>query len=168
MMPNHAGDLYRQTAAQARIHPVKLIHLMYKRVLQHLDEAAEGIAAHNSRQRGEHLGKAIALISELNASIAPADDSDAAEFLRGLYTSILLELPKVAVNNNIDTLRRAQDYIQRLSKIWEETAMREHNLVMTESKFTATNAAHKGHAADDERDMHDAPSVAVQGVSVSI
>jgi len=120
-----ARNAYRQSESQSKIHPVKLIHLMYERTLVHLDMAIIGIEHKNPQLRGENLGKAIAIITELNASVKEDDDSEVALFLRGLYNAILVELPKAAVNNDAQILRQTISYIRRLKEIWEETAMAE-------------------------------------------
>ena len=119
---------YQQTEAKAKIHPVKLIHLMYERVLTHLKLAEEGLLKSDIQARGENLSKAIAIVSELNASIKDNDNSGAAGFLRGLYSAILVELPKVAVSNDVSVIRQSCRYIERLKEIWEETAMAEADL----------------------------------------
>ncbi len=128
MVSHTVRDAYRQSEAQSRIHPVKLIHLLYTRVLTHLELAEEGIKENDPKKRGENLGKAIAIIAELNVSVRPDDESEAAHFLRGLYESILLELPKVSVNNDVTVLQRAHGYLKRLKEIWEEVALPESGL----------------------------------------
>ncbi len=130
MTSMQARNAYRQTEQLASIHPVKLIYLMYERVLSHLDLALEAMEEDNPVKRGENIGRAIALITELNASIKKDDDSEAAAFLRGLYAAILVELPKVALNNDQEIVRRARRYMGRLKTLWEETAMREHGLAV--------------------------------------
>lgn len=128
MTSTQARNAYRQSEQMIDIHPVKLIHMMYERVLVHLDEAMVGVKEKNPLKRGENLGRAIAIVSELNASIRQDDKSESAQFLRGLYSAILVELPKVAVTNDIAILCQSRSYMQRLLEIWEETAMREHGL----------------------------------------
>lgn len=118
-------DAYRTTEKQAEISPVKLIHMLYERVLVHLELAEEGIREQTPRKRGENLGKAIAIITELQASIKSEDHSEAAQFLRGLYGAILMELPRVSVSQDVKVLRQARTYLEKLKGIWEETAMRE-------------------------------------------
>lgn len=121
----HARNAYRQSEAQSKIHPVKLIHLMYERTLVHLDMALIGIENNNPQLRGENLGKAIAIIAELNASVKEDDNSEAATFLRGLYNAILVELPGAAVKNDKQVVCQTISYMRRLKEIWEETAMAE-------------------------------------------
>jgi len=100
--------------------------MAYTRVLSLLDCAKDGIRQHDPKMRGENLSKAIALISELNASIEQGDDGEVAAFLRGLYQAILDELGKVSVNEDIQVIDQAQVYIIKLKEIWENTAMKEH------------------------------------------
>jgi flagellar protein FliS len=123
-----------------------------------------GIVNKDPKMRGEHLGKAIALIAELNASVKDDDSSEAALFLRGLYGAILLELPKAAINNDEEVLRQTMAYINRLKEIWEETAMREMQIQekgMTKDELPA--------AAAGERLGESGPKkAAAHGVSVSI
>ena len=127
-------DAYRTTEKQAEIQPVKLIHMLFERVLVHLELAEEGIREQTPKKRGENLGKAIAIITELQASIKSEDHSEAAQFLRGLYGAILMELPKVAVSQDVKVLRQASTYLERLKGIWEETAMRESGAEQASAK----------------------------------
>ncbi|MBU1406099.1 MAG: flagellar export chaperone FliS [Proteobacteria bacterium] len=125
MVGQKALDAYRTTEKQGEISPVKLIHMLYERVLVHLALAEEGIREQAPKKRGENLGKAIAIITELQASIKSEDHSEAARFLRGLYGAILAELPRVSISQDVKVLRQARSYLERLKQIWEETAMRE-------------------------------------------
>lgn len=127
-------NAYRQSESQAQIPPVKLIHMMYERVLQHLDGAENALAAENIQERGEHLGKAIALITELNASIKEDDTSEAAIFLRGLYGAILAELPKVSLSGDGLILKQTRTYIIRLKEVWEKTAMLEYQATLDKKR----------------------------------
>jgi flagellar secretion chaperone FliS len=123
MVGQNVLNAYRKMERQAEIHPVKLIHMLYERALDHLELAEEGIREQVPGKRGENISKAIAIVSELNASIKSDDHSEAARFLRGLYEAILLELPKVSVSQDLKVLRQAHTYLARLKSIWEQTAM---------------------------------------------
>ncbi|MFZ5774290.1 MAG: flagellar export chaperone FliS [Thermodesulfobacteriota bacterium] len=163
MVGKRALNAYRNMEKQAEIHPVKLIHMLYERLLVHLELAEEGIREDSPRKRGENLGKAIAIVTELSTSIKGDDDSEAAAFLRGLYAAILTELPKVAISHDVTILQRARGYMARLKEIWEQTAMLE----------AGEEVAHKTSRPTVPQPMpegeYEAPSrVAVAGVSVSI
>lgn len=142
MAQNQLLNAYKKSETQANIHPVKLIHMMYERVLVHLELAEAGIHENNPQKRGENLGKAIAIITELNASIKKEDASQSADFLRGLYSAILFELPKVSISNDAKVVRQSLKYITRLKEVWEQTAMEEHGF---------SRPAAKGRENEEER-----------------
>lgn len=120
-----ARQAYQKSDAQTKIHPVKLIHMMYERTIIHLQQAEEGFKAGDPRKRGENISRAIALLTELKAAIRKDDGSEAALFLNSLYSAILVELPKVAISGDPEILAQAISYISRLKEIWEATAMAE-------------------------------------------
>ena len=158
-----ARNAYRQSEIQTKIHPVKLIHLMYERTLVLLEMAEKGIIEKKSQKRGENIGKAIAIITELNASVKEDDSSEAAQFLRGLYWAILAELPKVAISDDVQIVQRAWKYINRLKEIWEETAMVEAGQqISNEEKESIENeiGVYGAHASEK--------ATACGGVSVSV
>ncbi len=103
--------------------PQQLILMLYDGALKHLHHARIGVMEADPRKRGEHLSKVIAIVSELNASISPEFQDESTQFLRGLYNSILFELPKVSVTNDISILDQTTRYIQRLKNIWEQDVM---------------------------------------------
>lgn len=144
MVVRRVLDAYRKTEKQKEIHPVKLIHMLYERVLTHLEVAEEGVKEKNPKKRGENLGKAIAIITELNASLKSNDESEAAQFLRGLYTAILIELPKVSVSGDMQILRQAYRYMKQLKEVWEQTAMKEQGIDVAEQVETTDAALSSG------------------------
>ena len=99
--------------------PEQLILLLYKGALERINWAIEGIEENDIKKRGENLSRVIAIISELNASVDPTMNDESTVFLRGLYTAILEELPKVSVTNDIGILQQTHTYISKLKEIWE-------------------------------------------------
>lgn len=126
MVSMQAKNAYFKAKESANIHPVKLIHMLYERLLLNLACACEGLEEGDRRKRGENLSKAIAIITELNCSLRPGDESEPAQFLRGMYEAMMIELAKVQVSEDASAIRQAQRYVERLKEIWEETAMREN------------------------------------------
>jgi flagellar secretion chaperone FliS len=114
--------------------PEQLILMLFKGALDRIRLAEEAIDANDLKKRGEHLSKTIAIISELHASVDTTMTDEGTIFLRGLYTAILFELPKVSMNNDKEILRKTHLYISRLKEIWETTVM---------AKGTKTAAAGK-------------------------
>ncbi|MCP3941175.1 MAG: flagellar export chaperone FliS [Desulfobacteraceae bacterium] len=103
--------------------PEQLILLLYNGALNRLRLTREGIKEKDVKKKGENLSKAIAIISELNASVDPEMNDESTQFLRGLYMAILTELPKIALNNDLKTLNQAETYISKLKDIWEKDVM---------------------------------------------
>ncbi len=136
MVSSQAKNAYQQTVMQANIHPVQLIHMLYERVLVHLELAEVAILENQPQSRGEHLGKVIAIVTELYVSVQP-DDSDSSQFLLGLYEAILEELPSVSESKDVEVVRRSHRYLQRLKEVWEETAMQENGLAQKTQVGTA-------------------------------
>ncbi len=107
--------------------PEKLIHMLYKGALDHLACAREGVVEKDPKKRGEHLSKVISIISELNTSIDPKADDESTQFLRGLYASMLAELPKVSITNDLKTIDLTRSYLEKLNEIWETQVLKKTN-----------------------------------------
>ena len=119
MILSQASKVYQQEAKQVRGHPSLLICKLYERVLFHIEKAETAVRGKNQKKHG-HLGKAIGIITELYSSVDEKDESEEAHLLRNVYGAILTELHKVSDSHDIIILKKAQDYLERLKKIWEE------------------------------------------------
>lgn len=117
-------DMYRSNHFEG-MDPKRLILMLYDGALKHIRLAREGVDQGDIRKRGENLGKVIAIVSELNACLDNTIHDESVDFLRGLYMAILMELPKVSINNDIRILDRSYGYIERLRAIWEKDVMGE-------------------------------------------
>lgn len=115
-------DMYRDSHFQG-MEPQKLVLMLYDGAIKHIRLAKEGIKENNVPKRGENIGRAIAIISELNASLDPDIRDDAIDFLRGLYAAILAELPKVSISNDMEILRRTETYMEQLRGVWKTSVM---------------------------------------------
>ncbi|MBU2537302.1 MAG: flagellar export chaperone FliS [Proteobacteria bacterium] len=143
MVSKQASNAYFQAQASAKIHPAKLVHMMYERLLLNLACACEGLEEHDLKKRGENLSKAIAIITELNCSLRAEDESEPAQFLRGMYEAMLIELGKIPVSKDAAVIRQAHRYVTRLKEIWEETAMKENGLTVEGKTESAPVIVHE-------------------------
>lgn len=107
------------------MNPEQLILLLYNGALSRLRLTREGIKENDVKKKGKNLSKAIAIISELNVSVDSKMDHESTQFLRGLYTAILTQLPKIALNNDLNILKQAETYIVKLKEVWEKDVMAE-------------------------------------------
>ena len=115
-------DTYRSSHIEG-MDPKRLILMLYDGALKHIRIAQEGIDQGDVQKRGENIGRVIAIVSELNACLDTSIQDESVEFLRGLYTAILVELPKVSIHNDVKILDRSYSYIARLKEIWEKNVM---------------------------------------------
>ena len=144
MRAYYAKQAYMQAAIQPEQDPKKLILMLYEGALKHLRLAKEGFQEYDTRKQGENLSRAIAIVSALHASLDDNIRDEPIEFLRGLYVSMMVELAKVTVSREMQTLDRAVRYLEYLKDIWEHQVM---NIP------AANSTAH----AWEHRQRHDTP-----------
>ena len=123
MAAQYARNAYLQAKVQPETNPKRLILMLYEGVLEDLRLAKEAIEQQNARQRGEHLSRAVAIISTLLTSLDSNVTDESIAFLRGLYQAMLVELSKVAVTHDVKVLDLAFRYLERLKQIWEQDVM---------------------------------------------
>ncbi|MCD4734681.1 MAG: flagellar export chaperone FliS [Bacteroidales bacterium] len=123
MVHGNALNSYQKAQVYDEMDPNKLILMLYEGAIKRIVLAREGIKNADPKQRGENLGKAIAIIAELNACLDENIKTEEINFLRNLYAAMLTELPKVSVNEDIETLNRAKKYLTELRRIWETTVI---------------------------------------------
>ena len=123
MAAQYARNAYLQAKVQPETNPKRLILMLYEGVLEDLRLAKEAIEQQNARQRGEHLSRAVAIISTLLSSLDSNVTDEPIAFLRGLYQAMLIELSKVAITHDVKVLDLAFRYLERLKQIWEQDVM---------------------------------------------
>jgi flagellar protein FliS len=123
MVHGNALNSYQKAQVYDEIDPNKLILMLYEGAIKRIKLAGEGLKNEDPKLRGENLGKAIAIISELNACLDGNIQTEEINFLRSLYTKMLIELPKVSITHDIKTLDRSEKYLAELKRIWETTVM---------------------------------------------
>ena len=124
MVYGNALQSYRKAQVSGEADPQKLILMLYDAAIKRLHLAKDGLEKDDPKLRGENIGKAIAIISELNASLDEDIKTDEINFLRGLYMTMMTELAKVSINKEIKTIERSIKYLSELKRIWETTVMK--------------------------------------------
>src|SRR5439155_224117 len=99
--PSSGTIATEKQATQEQINPKRLILMLYEGALEDLRLAKEGIEQQNTRKRGEHLSRAVAIISTLLTSVDSNVTDEPIAFLRRLYQAMLIELGKVAVTHDV-------------------------------------------------------------------
>lgn len=135
-MVYNALSSYQKVQISSEINPQKLILMLYDGAIKRISFAREGVINKDPKQRGENLSKAIAIISELNASLQNIED-EGIFFLRSLFLAMMQELCKVSVTNDIQTLDRTTKYLMELKRILETSVMGRENTAPHANSKTA-------------------------------
>ncbi len=100
--------------------PYKLILLLYDEAIKQLFKIREAIKNNDVQTRGESLSKVIDIITELLASVQGDANDETVIFLRWLYTTMLTELPKINITNDLTVIEKSIKYIAQLRTIWKK------------------------------------------------
>ena len=123
--------------------PEQLIQMLYKGALRNITLAKQGIDENNPRKRGEHLGKTIAIITELYSSLDTEIKDESTQFLRELYSNMLAELPKVSLSNDPKALDLTYSYIKQLNHIWETEVLNNSHKQKTPANKEQSSGVYK-------------------------
>lgn len=101
---------------------VQLVVLLYDGAIQSIEMARREIQVHNVREKARHLGRAIAIVGELNSVLDCEQGGDIARSLRRLYDYILMELVETNIRNNEQRLDGPLRCLATLREAWREVA----------------------------------------------
>ncbi len=121
-MYGNALNTYRRNSVTTIDDPKKVVKLLFEAAIKELNF----IKNHYNEPliRGKHIGKAIAIIGELQAGVNLEAGGEAAEFLYGLYGAMIRELSRLnGHQKGIETVERSIRYLQELKKIWVEQVL---------------------------------------------
>lgn len=104
---------------------VQLIVLLYDGAIQSIEIARREIQAKNVREKARHLGRAIAIIGELNSVLDYEQGGDIARSLRRLYDYMLAELVEANARNNEKKLDAPLRCLNTLREAWREVAVQQ-------------------------------------------
>ncbi|MBL8073602.1 MAG: flagellar export chaperone FliS [Nitrospira sp.] len=101
---------------------LQLVVLLYDGAIQSLEIAKREIRAKNIREKARHLGRAIAIIGELNSVLDLEQGGEIARSLRRLYDYMLMEMVEANARNNEQKLEGPLRCLSTLREAWREVA----------------------------------------------
>jgi flagellar secretion chaperone FliS len=101
---------------------VQLVVLLYDAAIQSMEMARREIEERNVREKARHLGRAIAIIGELNSVLDLEQGGEIARSLRRLYDYMLMELVEANARNNERKLEGPLRCLNTLREAWREVA----------------------------------------------
>ncbi|MDY0133119.1 MAG: flagellar export chaperone FliS [Desulforegulaceae bacterium] len=137
MVYQNRASAYRKTEVSTVTDPNKLIQMLYDGALRFLEKARIGTERKDPKLRGENLGKALNIITELNSCLDIEKGGETAQYLRDLYLYMLSELPKANLTHDTEIIVRSMNYMKELKKLWEERVMGINKDVSSEKKEAA-------------------------------
>lgn len=101
---------------------VQLIVLLYDGAIQSMELARREIQAKNVREKARHIGRAMAIVGELNSVLDLEQGGEIARSLRRLYDYMLTELVEANARNNEQRLEGPLRCLDTLREAWREVA----------------------------------------------
>lgn len=101
---------------------VQLVVLLYDGAIQSIEIARREIQMNNVREKARHLGRAIAIIGELNSVLDHEQGGAIARSLRRLYDYMMAELVEANARNNERRLEGPLRCLITLREAWREVA----------------------------------------------
>jgi len=108
---------------------VQLIVLLYDGAIQSIEMARLEIQANHVREKAWYLGRAIAIVGELNSVLDHEQGGDISHSLRRLYDYILMELVEANTRNNEQRLDGPLRCLTTLREAWREIAAQKQTRV---------------------------------------
>ena len=99
--------------------PQKLIALLLDRALEHVSKAKGAIDRGEAADMGEAIGKAMTIISSLQASLNFEQGGDIANNLNSLYDYLTQQLLKATSEKNVDYLREVSGLLSEIKDGWD-------------------------------------------------
>lgn len=101
---------------------VQLVVLLYDAAIQSMELARREIQAKNIREKARHIGRAMAIVGELNSVLDFEQGGEIARSLRRLYDYMLMELVEANARNNEQRLEGPLRCLDTLREAWREVA----------------------------------------------
>ncbi|MDI9818847.1 MULTISPECIES: flagellar export chaperone FliS [unclassified Legionella] len=117
-----ALEQYKTVELQTRVEaatPHELIHLLLQGARSQIATAQGNIQRNQTREKGEHIGKAISIIDGLRSSLDHENGGEIAENLDKLYDYIQRILLKANLSNDIELLTQANQLLSEVHQAWQ-------------------------------------------------
>lgn len=121
-MSNSSLQQYRNVQAQSALEgasPHKLISMLLEGLLGNLAAAKGGVERNESSLKGEKLGRAIAIIDNLRASLDLDQGGEVAVNLRDLYDYMEPRLLKANMDNDVAIIDEVAGLVRGIKEAWD-------------------------------------------------
>ncbi|NII09201.1 flagellar export chaperone FliS [Oleiagrimonas sp. C23AA] len=122
-MMNAASSLYRETSAHGSIEGAdrhQLISMLFDALLERMNAARGQIMHGNVTGKGESFARALAMVTELRASLDHSVDSQFSARLDSLYDYVSRRLLTAQLNDDLVALNECISLITPVRDAWHE------------------------------------------------
>ncbi len=120
---SRSRNLYQSTDI-ATADPLRLVVLLYEGILKHLGGAIQCLKTKEVEARCNHINRALAMISELQATLNREKGGDVAKNLDTLYNYWRKRLLQASFEESLEVLEEVQRLVSELWSAWNEAANR--------------------------------------------
>lgn len=99
---------------------IQLVVMLYDGAIQSIEMARRDIQANNVREKARHIGRALAIVGELNSALDYEQGGEIARSLHRLYDYMLMELVEANARNNAQKLEGPLRCLNILREAWRE------------------------------------------------
>jgi len=114
----NAVDTYREHAVTTQTRG-RLIVLLYDGAIKFLRQVLQELAAGNHAEKGLYIGKAQAILMELNTSLDMAAGGEIATNLRNLYHFMDRHLAEANLHRDAEKIRHVMTCLEDLNESWK-------------------------------------------------
>ncbi len=118
-----ALQAYQAISARSQLEtasPHRLIGLLMERALDHLAASKGSIERGDSATKGEHIGRAIAIIDGLRASLDHEQGQEIAANLAALYDYMEERLLAAHVHNSAESINEIAYLLREIQQSWNQ------------------------------------------------
>ena len=119
------ADAYRNVGAHGQVEsadPKGLIALLLGGAIERIAEAQGHLERGDVARKGETLGRALAIIGELNGSLDIARGGDLAANLHSLYDYVVRRITEANLRNDSSALDEVTDLLREIKSGWDAMA----------------------------------------------
>ena len=108
----------------ANLNPGQIVARLYQALEQSLKSSCNTLTAGEAGPQGEQLGRALAIIGELQAALNMEEGGEIAANLNDLYSFLTVEISQANISRDATRLNNAIKTVAPLTEAWVELASR--------------------------------------------
>jgi flagellar secretion chaperone FliS len=109
---------YKQNAVETQT-PGRIVVLLYEGAVKFLRQAVAELEARRFVEKGQYIGKAVAILEELNGSLDMEVGGEIAQNLRQLYFFMIRRLNQANFDRNPEIIREVITLLEQLNSGWK-------------------------------------------------